>query len=72
MEELSHGSLRLLALLIKRYSSLLLDLLDLFTACWDSGTVPSSWKRAVIRLIPKAAAAEDSCKPSNIHPIALT
>ena len=35
-------------------------------------TVPSHWRRGVIRLIPKAAASADPQLPSNFRPIALT
>ena len=59
-------------LVFKCCPSLVPALLDLFVECWHSQTVLSSWKSAVIRLIPKAAVAVDSDQPSNFRPIALT
>ena len=36
------------------------------------GSVPSSWKVAAIKLIPKSSAQEDPSSPGNFRPIALT
>ena len=47
-------------------------MLDLFNCCWQSATIPTSWKRGVIRLIPKASAKNNPQDPSNFRPIALT
>ena len=43
-------------------------LLDLFNACWSSGSVPGAWKVGVIQLIPKGSADEDPRNPSNFRP----
>ena len=34
--------------------------------------VPSSWKRAALRLLPKGSAQDNPVSPSNFRPIALT
>ena len=57
---------------IRHCPSLQPALLHLFNLCWLEQKVPSSWKKAVIRLIPKQAAEEDSTNPANFRPIALT
>ena len=36
------------------------------------GSVPSSWKAAAVRLIPKSGAQDDPSSPANFRPIALT
>ena len=36
------------------------------------GTVPSDWKAAAVKLIPKSSAQEDPSSPGNFRPIALT
>ena len=59
-------------LVIKRCPSISTALLDLFNCCWQSATIPTSWKRGVIRLIPKASAKKNPQHPSNFRPIALT
>ena len=59
-------------LVFKRCPSLWPVLLDLFNMCWRLQTVPSLWKKGVIRLIPKAAASAEPHLPSNYRPIALT
>jgi hypothetical protein len=59
-------------LVFKRCPSLTPILLDLFNMCWRLHTVPSLWKKGVIRLIPKAAASDAPHLPSNYRPIALT
>ena len=47
-------------------------LLHLYNQCWESSTLPSSWKQAAIKLIPKASAKSDPSDPANFRPIALT
>ena len=47
-------------------------LLNIYTACWEESTVPPAWKVAVIKLLPKPAAAQDPTSPANFRPIALT
>ena len=56
----------------KKCPSLALALADLFSLCWKLGEVPSGWKCAVIKLIPKTDASNDPANPSNFRPIALT
>ena len=56
----------------KKCPSLALALADLFSLCWKLGQVPSGWKCAVIKLIPKPDASNDPANPSNFRPIALT
>ena len=56
----------------KKCPSLALALSDLFSLCWKLGQVPSGWKCAAIRLIPKANASNDPANPSNFCPIALS
>ena len=63
---------RISYLIIKRCPSLLPALLDLFNRVIMEGHVPSSWKRAVIKLIPKPSAQEHPSAPGNFRPIALT
>ena len=58
--------------IIKRCPSLLPALSNLFSACWESASVPLAWKQAVVRLIPKASASTCSSDPANFRPIALT
>lgn len=36
------------------------------------GTIPSAWKAAAVKLIPKSSAEEDPSAPGNFRPIALT
>ena len=55
--------------ILKRCSSLLPALCDLYNACWS---VPPAWKQAVIHLIPKSSAAtspSDPCNPLQSHPV---
>ena len=59
-------------MILKRCPSLAAALLDLYNACWSSGSVPAAWKVGVIRLIPKSSAEEEPRNPSNFRPIALT
>jgi len=56
----------------ERCPSLLAALQDLFNCCWSQSTVPSHWKLAAIKLIPKSSAKDDPTSPSNFRPIALT
>ena len=58
--------------ILKHCPSLTAVLLDLYNACWSSGSVPAAWKVGVIRLIPKASAEEQPGNQSNFRPIALT
>ena len=59
-------------MIFKKCPSLGPALLDLFNSCWREHHVPSFWKQGVVRLIPKAAAAENPHSPANVCPIALT
>ena len=63
---------RISYLIFKRCPSLRPALLDLFNRVIMEGSVPSSWKVAVIRLIPKSSAKDDLASPGNFRPIALT
>ena len=63
---------RISYLIFKRCPSLCPALLDLFNRVIMEGSVPSSWKVAVIRLIPKSSAKDDPASPGNFRPIALT
>ena len=58
--------------IFKRCPSLQPALLDLFNRVIMEGCVPSSWKRAVIKLIPKSSAQDDPSTPGSFRPIALT
>ena len=58
--------------IMKRCPSLHPALLDLFKRVIMEGTVPSAWRVAVGKLIPKDAAKEDPLSPGNFRPIALT
>ena len=59
-------------LIFKKCPSLRPALLDLFNRVIMKGSVPSSWKVAAIKLIPKSSAQEDPSSPGNFRPIALT
>ena len=59
-------------LIFKKCHSLRPALLDLFNRVIMEGSVPLSWKVAVIKLIPKSSAQEDPSSPGNFRPIALT
>ena len=59
-------------LIFKRCPSLHPALLDLFNRVIMEGSVPLSWKVAVIRLIPKSSAKDDPASQGNLRPIALT
>ena len=58
--------------IFKRCPSLLPALLDLYNRVIMEGSVPSAWKEAAVKLIPKSSAKEDPSSPSNFRPIALT
>ena len=58
--------------IFKKCPSLVPALLDLFNSILAEGTVPSSWKNAVFKLIGKSASKENPKSPSNFRPIALT
>ena len=62
---------RISYLIFKKCPSLHPALLDLFNRVIMEGSVPSSWKVAVIKLIPKSSAQEDPSSPGNFRPIAL-
>jgi hypothetical protein len=46
--------------------------MDLYNRCWERHIVPTSWKEAVVRLIPKPTAVATPGNPANFRPIALT
>ena len=58
--------------IFKKCLALLPALIDLYNACWETQSVPQSWKQGVIRLIAKKSAFEDPSEPGNFRPIALT
>ena len=58
--------------ILKRCPSLRPALLDLFNRVIMEGSIPSAWKAAAIKLIPKSSAKEDPSSPNNFRPIALT
>ena len=58
--------------IFKKCPSLRPALLDLFNRVIMEGNVPSSWKMAAVKLIPKSSAKEDPSSPGNFRPIALT
>ena len=58
--------------ILKRCPSLQPALLDLFNRVIMEGSIPSAWKEAAVKLIPKSTAAEDPSAPGNFRPIALT
>ena len=53
--------------ILKRCPSLHTALLNIYTACWEESTVPPAWKVAVIKLLPKTAAAQDPTSPANFQ-----
>ena len=57
---------------LKRCPALSAALINLYNACWTSASVPTAWKKGVVRLIPKGSAEENPGNPSNFRPIALT
>jgi hypothetical protein len=58
--------------ILKRCSSLHPALLHLYNTCLMTSLVPSQWKKAVIKLIPKSSAHASPSEPKNFRPIALT
>ena len=58
--------------IFKRCPALIPALVDLFTCCWMSKTIPSSWKVAGIKLLGKTSAVDNPSSPTNFRPIALT
>jgi hypothetical protein len=58
--------------IFKKCPSLLPVLVQLFNICWSQSIIPSEWKCAAIKLIPKGSATEDATNPANFRPIALT
>ena len=58
--------------IFKQCPSLHRALLDLFNRVLMDGEVLSSWKSAVVKLIPKGRAQDDPSSLGNFHPIALT
>ena len=59
-------------LIFKKCPSLATALLNLFNCVLTEGVIPSSWKRAAVKLIAKSSALEDPSLPSNFRPIGLT
>ena len=47
-------------------------LVHIFNLAWCTGTIPTSWQVAVIKLLPKSTSASDPADPSLFRPIALT
>ena len=58
--------------ILKQCPSLRPALLHLYNTCIMQSQVPSQWKAAVIKLIPKPAAQSCPSNPKNFRPIALT
>ena len=58
--------------IFKRCPSLIPALAHLFNSYWDQSAIPSEWKCAAIKLIPKSSASDDNTNPANFRPIALT
>ena len=63
---------RLSYTILKRCPSVHPALLDLFNSVIMKGAVPSAWKVAAVKLIPKSSAREDPSSPGNFRLIALT
>ena len=63
---------RISYMILKRCRSLRPALLDLFNRIIMEGKVPSGWKSASVKLIPKSSAQQDPSSPGNFRPIALT
>ena len=57
--------------IFKKCPSLLPVLVQLFNICWSQSIIPSEWKCAAIKLIPKGSATEDATNPANFRPVAL-
>ena len=58
--------------ILKRCPSLRPALLDLYNRVIMEGSVPSAWKEAAVKLLPKSSAKENPSSPGNFRPIALT
>ena len=58
--------------ILKRCPSLHPALLDLFNRVIMEGYIPSAWKVAAVKLIPKSSAEEDPSLSVNFRPIAIT
>ena len=58
--------------IFKKCPSLQPALLNLFNRVIMEGSIPSAWKEAAIKLIPKGSAKENPASPSSFRPIALT
>ena len=63
---------RISYLIMKKCPSLQPAILNLFNSVLAEGNIPSSWKAAAVKLIPKDSAKEDPSSPGNFRPIALT
>ena len=59
-------------LIFKKCPALQVAILNLMNSVLSDGVIPSSWKAAAVKLIPKSAAAGDPSSPGNFRPIALT
>ena len=59
-------------IILKRCPSLQPALLDLYNRVIMEGRIPSAWKVAGVKLIPKSSAGDDPSAPGNFRPIALT
>ena len=57
---------------LKKCPSLLTTLTELYNSCWETATVPTSWKQGIMRLVPKEAALKKPEELGNFRPIALT
>ena len=58
--------------IFKRCPTLLTALVNIYNSCWDLQMVPLTWKKVVIKLIPKEGAKINPAEVSNFRPIALT
>ena len=58
--------------ILKRCPSLCPALLDLYNRVIMEGSVPSAWKEAAVKLLPKSSAKENPSSPGNFRSIALT
>lgn len=57
--------------MLKQFGILMqMKLLGLYNKSWEEGSLPISWKEAII--IPIAKPGKDSTNPANYRPIALT
>ena len=58
--------------IFKRFSSLHPALLDLYNRVIKEGSIPSAWKEAAVKLLPKSSAKENPSFPGNLRPSTLT